>query len=180
MGWGWADTIHPEDLDRVLSTGQAGLVAGPPVRQELRCRRADGTYRWFVNRSMPLHDDDGKIIKWYGIFFDIDELKKTETALQEREHELLGIIETIPSMLWSASPTGETTYLSQRVLGYCGAPSEELLVRGWERFIYPDDREETTKAFDRAISSGALRRPNNETRPGHGYPWLGSNNFSHC
>jgi PAS domain S-box-containing protein len=103
---------------------------------------------------VPLRDQEGRIVKWYGILFDIDELKKTGSALQEREHELLGIIETIPSMLWSVSPTGKTTYLSQRILEYCGAPLEELVDRGWERFIHPDDREETTKAFDRAISPG--------------------------
>src|ERR1700728_5470098 len=103
---------------------------------------------------MPLHDDDGKIIKWYGIFFDIDELKKTETALQEREHELLGIIETIPSMLWSVSPTGETTHFSQRFLEYFGVRFEEIISRGWESFIHPDDREETVKTFARSISFG--------------------------
>jgi PAS domain S-box-containing protein len=71
-----------------------------------------------------------------------------------REHELLGIIETIPSMLWSTSPTGETTHLSQRVLEYCGVPLEELISRGWENFIHPDDREETVKAQARALRSG--------------------------
>jgi PAS domain S-box-containing protein len=71
-----------------------------------------------------------------------------------REHELLGIIETIPSMLWSASPTGETTHLSQRILEYCGASLEELVNRGWERSIHPDDLEETERAFSRAIETG--------------------------
>ena len=91
-----------------------------------------------------------------------------------REHELLGIIETIPSMLWSASPTGETTHLSQRVLEYCGVPLEEFINRGWENFIHPDDREETVKVFARAISSGEsysaihrLRRADGEYRWHH-------------
>ena len=141
MGWGWAGVIHPDDDDRVLASWQAGLVSGEPVEQELRCRRADGVYHWFLNRSLPLRDDAGKIVKWYGILFDVNALKETEHALQMREQELLGIIETIPSMLWSASPTGETTHLSQRILEYCGAPLEELVHRGWETSIHPDDRE---------------------------------------
>ena len=136
--------------------------------------RADGVYHWFLNRSLPLRDDEGKIIKWYGILFDIDVLKETESALQMREHELLGIIETIPSMLWSASPTGETTHLSQRFLEYFGVRFEEFVNRGWETFIHPDDREETVKAFARAISSGEsysaihrLRRADGEYRWHH-------------
>jgi PAS domain S-box-containing protein len=154
MGWGWAGTIHPDDFDRVLANWQAGLASGESVEQELRCRRADGTYHWFLNRSLPLRDDEGKILKWYGILFDVNTLKDTEHALQMREHELLGIIETIPSMLWSTSPTGEATHLSQRVLEYFGARLEEFVNRGWENFIHPDDREENAKAFFRAIETG--------------------------
>jgi PAS domain S-box-containing protein len=154
MGRGWASVIHPDDVDRVLANWQAGLSSGEPVEHELRCRRSDGTYHWFLYRSLPLRDDRGNVVKWYGTLTNIDALKETESALQMREHELLGIIETIPSKLWSASPTGETTHLSQRVLEYYGAPLEELVNRGWERSIHPDDCEETAKAFARAISSG--------------------------
>jgi PAS domain-containing protein len=99
-----------------------------PFENEVRFRRADGQYRWHLCRGVPLHDDEGRIIKWYGILFDIDELKKTESALQEREHELLGIIDTIPSLLWSASPTGEPIHLSKRVLEYSGLHFEDFSI----------------------------------------------------
>jgi hypothetical protein len=154
MGWGWWGTIHPEDFDRVMANWRAALAAGAPVEHELRCRRADGTYHWFLYRSLPLCSDGGSVVRWYGTLTNIDALKETESVLQTREHQLLGIIETIPSMLWSNSPTGETTHFSQRVLEYCGVPLEELVNRGWERVLHPDDREETVKAFARAISSG--------------------------
>jgi PAS domain S-box-containing protein len=85
---------------------------------------------------------------------NIDALKETEHALQTREHQLLGIIETIPAMLWSTSPDGEPTHLSQRFLEYRGASFEEFVNRGWERFIHPDDRKQSAKAFFRAIEAG--------------------------
>jgi PAS domain-containing protein len=119
----------------------------------VRFRRADGQYRWHLCRGVPLHDDEG--IKWYGILFDIDELKKTESALQEREHELLGIIDTIPSLLWSESPTGEPTHLSKRVLEYSGLHFEGFLDLGWKRFIHSDDREGTAKALFQALQTGS-------------------------
>jgi PAS domain S-box-containing protein len=171
MGWDWTGAIHPDDVDRVLANWQAGLASGEPVVQELRCRRADGTYHWFLNRSLPLRDDEGKIVKWYGILFDVHSLKETEQALQTREHQLLGIIETIPSMLSSNSPAGEVTHINQRVLGYYGAPLEEFVNRGWESFVHPDDHEEAVKAFARAIETGEsystisrLRRADGEYR----------------
>jgi hypothetical protein len=172
LGWGWADSIHPEDVERVVANWRAGLAAGESVEQELRCRRADGTYLWFLNRNFPLRDDDGKVIKWYGVLMNVNALKETESALQTREHELLGIIETIPSLLWSASPTGELTHLSKRLLEYFGAPVEELVSRGWERFIHPDDRERTAKAFRRAIETGESYNAINRLRRADGqYRW---------
>jgi PAS domain S-box-containing protein len=154
LGWGWASTIHPEDVDRVVANWRAGLAAGAPVEQELRCRRADGTYLWFLNRDFPLRDDKGNIVKWYGVLTNINALKETESALQMREQELLGIIETVPSMLWSTSPTGEVTHISQRVLEYTGLSLEDFLNLGWKRIIHPDDFEDTAKAFFRAIQTG--------------------------
>jgi PAS domain S-box-containing protein len=172
MGWGWAGVIHPDDVDRVLAHWQAGLASGEPVEQELRCRRADGVYRWFLNRNLPLRDDEGKIVKWYGILFDIDVLKKTESALQAREQQLVGIIETIPSMLWSLWPNGEPSHLSKRFLEYFGAPFEEFLNWGWVKIIHPDDLEETGKLFARALETGGLFNVINRWRRADGeYRW---------
>ena len=154
LGWGWADSIHPEDFHRVVASWRAGLAAKESVEQELRCRSADGTYHWFLNRDSPLRDNEGNIVKWYGTLVNIDAMKEAEHALQTREHELLGLIETIPSLVWSASPAGEVNYANQRFLEYCGAPLEEFVNSGWESFIHPDDLENTAKAFARAINTG--------------------------
>ena len=154
MGSGWGSTIHPDDVDRVVANWRAALADGAPVVHELRCRSVDGTYHWFLYRGLPLRDDGGNIVKWYGTLTNIDALKETESALQMREHELLSIIETIPSMLWSTSPTGEPTHNSQRLLEYVGGSFEDFVNRGWVSFIHPDDREESAKAFHRAIETG--------------------------
>jgi PAS domain S-box-containing protein len=173
-GWGWENTIHPEDLDRVVANWRASLAAGTPAVHELRCRSVDGTYHWFLNRTLPLRDDGGSVIKWYGTLTNIDALKETESALQMREHELLGIIETIPSMLWSLWPSGEPNHLSQRLIDFFGVPLEEFVNRGWLSLIHPDDREETAKVFFRAIETGEsfsvmhrMRRADGEYRWHH-------------
>ena len=174
MGWGWGSAIHPEDFDRVLANWRAAVAAGTPIEHELRCRRSDGTYHWFLYRALPLRDDGGSIVKWYGTLMNVDALKETESALQMREHELLGIIETIPSMLWSASPTGEVTHISQRVLEYSGMSFEDFPDLGWKNIIHPDDFDDTAKKFFRAIETGEsysaihrLRRADGEYRWHH-------------
>jgi PAS domain S-box-containing protein len=172
LGWGWADSIHPEDVVRVVANWRAGLAAGQAVEQELRCRSADGTYHWFLNRNCPLRNNEGDVIKWYGTLTNIDALKDTQQALQTREHQLVGIIEVIPSMLWATSPTGTTTHLSQRCLEYCGVSFEELANRGWERFIHPDDLLESVTTFSRALNSGESFRTIQRLRRADGeYRW---------
>jgi len=120
MDWGWETAVHPEDHDRVIAARRAGLAAGEPIENELRCRNTDGNYHWFLCRSHPLHDDAGHVLKWYVTLTNIDTLKDTESVLQARKRDLLAIIETIPSMVWSMSSAGEVSYANQRILEYCG------------------------------------------------------------
>lgn len=99
-------------------------------------------------------------------------LRQLYENLRRSEQELRDVIDTIPSLLWSTSPTGEPTHLSQRLLDYYGYSFDEFVSRGWERFIHPDDREETAKAFARAINSGESYSVINRLRRADGeYRW---------
>ena len=74
--------------------------------------------------------------------------------MRESEHKLNQIIDTVPSFLWSADPTGEPTYVNQRALDYSGMRFEEFKHGGWEAFIHPADFPGTMKAFGHAIATG--------------------------
>ncbi len=83
VGSGWQDAVHPTDLKRHWEKWCASLASGEPFENEVRYRRAaDGQYRWFLSRAVPLRDEHGKILKWYGVSTDIDDRKRAE---QERE-----------------------------------------------------------------------------------------------
>jgi PAS domain S-box-containing protein len=88
VGWGWTFTMHPDDVDRVTSGWLDALRTGQPLEMELRCKGADGTYRWFLSRSLPLRGDGGEIIKWYGILFDIEDRKQAEDHLKDARLKL--------------------------------------------------------------------------------------------
>ncbi len=70
--------IHPEDLAVVLERYQEAEARGLPYEAELRLRRADGEYRWFLTRAMPVVDETGRVTKWYGTSTDIDDTKRAE------------------------------------------------------------------------------------------------------
>jgi PAS domain S-box-containing protein len=78
---GWEVVIHPEDVARARDTGRAAMAAGKPFEYELRSRGADGEYRWFLSRAVPLRDETGNIVKWYGTMTDIEDRKRAEILL---------------------------------------------------------------------------------------------------
>src|ERR1700680_3809809 len=63
--------VHPEDLPRVMEKWLADMAAGKPSEDEMRLRQADGEYRWFLVRTAPLRDEQGNVVKWYGVSIDI-------------------------------------------------------------------------------------------------------------
>ncbi len=91
VGWGWKAAIHPEDLDKLMATWLALLASGEPGQEEARLRRFDGEYRWFLFRAVPVRDEQGRIVRWYGTNTDIEELKHAE-ALLTAEKEVLKMI----------------------------------------------------------------------------------------
>ena len=77
-----AIAIHPQDRDRIAGRLGASYASGEPFEEEMRIRRTDGEYRWFLSRVVPLRDKRGKVVKWYGTATDIQDRKRAE---QERE-----------------------------------------------------------------------------------------------
>src|SRR2546425_3081362 len=88
LGWGWKAPIHPEDLGKLMDTWRGLLASGEPGEEEARLRRLDGEYRWFLFRAVPVRDERGRIVRWYGTNTDIEELKRAE-ALLAGENRLL-------------------------------------------------------------------------------------------
>jgi PAS domain S-box-containing protein len=80
--WNLGSTVHPDDLARYVNEWHAALATGQPMESEVRLRQADRKYRWWLTRNVPLRNDVGNIIKWYGTAIDIEDRKRAE---QERE-----------------------------------------------------------------------------------------------
>jgi PAS domain S-box-containing protein len=78
--------IHPDDLDRIERRLVASIASGETVEEELRFRRTDGEYRWFLSRIVPLRDKRGKVVKWYGAATDIQDRKRAEELHADLAH----------------------------------------------------------------------------------------------
>jgi PAS domain S-box-containing protein len=84
---GWNSVLHPDDLERAQKVWRRSLDTGEPYEIEYRFRRCDGSYRWFLGRALPLKDDTGAVLKWYGTLTDIDDQKKSSDLLEEKVKE---------------------------------------------------------------------------------------------
>jgi len=151
---GWKAVIHPSDVDRLVGHWKSLVASGEPGEMEARMRRFDGEYRWFLFRGCPLRDDSGRIVKWCGINTDIEDRRRAEEALRERERDLSMIIEAIPALVWCASADGELTYVNQRILDYAGANLDALARAGWVGFLHPDDVEPTVRSWLHSLETG--------------------------
>ena len=89
---GWTTPFHPEDIDEHLDKWRSALATGETFENEARVRRAaDGEYRWFLIRGLPLRDERGNIVKWYGTMTDIEDRKRAEEALRKANADLAHI-----------------------------------------------------------------------------------------
>ena len=85
--------VHPEDLERVTAEYHEALATGQPAAIELRLRRADGSYHWFLSRLTPIPDHEGRIVEWLGSSTDVDEQKQAAEALRHTQKlESVGLL----------------------------------------------------------------------------------------
>jgi PAS domain S-box-containing protein len=94
-GWRWLEAIHPDDHIHVLAAWQQAIATRTAYETEYRTRRADGIYRYFLVRGVPVFEEDGTLREWVGICTDITERKLLEEQLMARASQLEAIFETI-------------------------------------------------------------------------------------
>ena len=103
LGWNWETVVHPDDRARFIADWRAALNSRLPMETEVRVRRADGEYRWLFVRNVPLRDELGKIVKWYGTGIDIEDRKRAESLLagEKRVLEMLAKGDSLAEILSS-------------------------------------------------------------------------------
>src|SRR6266481_5924429 len=153
-GWNWTAAVHPEDVEGIVAKWRACLATGEIFEYETRVRRANGEYRWMFHRKVPLRDANGNIVKWYGSSLDIEERKTAEEKLRRSELDLHSIIETIPTMVWSAAPDGSVDFFNPRWRDYTGLSPDQSRDWRWTAAIQPDDLSRLTDAWQSILVSG--------------------------
>ncbi len=127
MGPGWLTLVHPADLPQMERDWASALATGTPFENVSRLRRGDGTYRWLLLRALPLLDDSGQTLRWYGVNTDIEDHKRATEALERSE-----------AFLAEAETLSETGSIGFAVPGFNMFWSEQAYrIYGYDRTVKP-------------------------------------------
>ena len=88
-GWGWQKVPHPEHVDRVVERIRRSFETGTPWEDTFPLRGKDGSYRWFLSRALPIRNEAGDVVRWFGTNTDVTEQMEAEDALRASQASLI-------------------------------------------------------------------------------------------
>jgi PAS domain S-box-containing protein len=127
--------VHPEDVSRVVEKWLKDMAAGKPSEDEMRLRRGDGEYRWFLIHTVPQVNEQGDILKWYGAATDIEDRKRAEGALNAQVLRYKTLMETSTDSIYVVDQKGDLQEANAAFLrgrGYTLVEAKGLNIADWD------------------------------------------------
>jgi PAS domain S-box-containing protein len=148
LGEGWNKPFHPDDQQRAWDAWQFATATKGIYSIESRLRRADGVYRWWLVRGVPLTDVNGAVLKWFGTCTDIHDLKMAEHeisrangALRESERRFHDMLDNVALVSMMLDRQARITYCNDFLLQLTGWQREEIIGRDWFELFLPPPHE---------------------------------------
>ncbi len=152
LGLGWRDFVHPDDLGPV-EQHRRDVCKAPDdaLVYELRLRRHDGSFRWFLARTQVLPGPSDAPRRWLDTATDVDDLKRTQAALAMSESRYRALTDSMPQMVWVIGDDDTCEYVNHRWREYTGLDVGATRADGPASIVHPEDRV----AFDGICSAAA-------------------------
>jgi PAS domain S-box-containing protein len=155
LGFGWAPSLHPDDLQPTIDDWLSSMQTGEKYERELRLRDIyTNDYRWFLARAVPHRNAEGQIIKWFGTATYIHEQKLLREQVEESEKQFRFLADSIPQMVWTSDSDGQGDYFNQRWIDYTGLSLEESLGKVWYKVVHPDDYARALSRWQNSVRTG--------------------------
>ena len=153
QGNGWAEGVHPEDLSRCLEIYTGHFDARQKFTMDYRLRNRDGEFHWLRDVGVPRLDGEGTFLGFIGSCIDIDDMRRAEVKLAEKEHRLRTIFETEPEGVVVVGPMGELLEINPAGLAMFEAASPgDMLGHSLSGFLLPGYREIFGDLHQRALN----------------------------
>ena len=148
----WKETVHPDDIDLVLSTWEECFAQRRPFSMEYRLVGRDGRVIWIRDTTAPLSGQN-----WHGITFDVTDLVETADRLRETQARYQSLVEQIPVVTYLDALDGASIYVSPQVEEMLGVDPRRWMENGYEAWlsaIHPDDLTTTDARFRQMLAEG--------------------------
>jgi PAS domain S-box-containing protein len=151
--WGWTTAVHPEHLNDVMAMWQRITDSKVPGEGEVRLRRHDGEYRWFLFRANPLRDEEGNVIKWYGISTDIEDRKRAEAELRRAYDHLAEAQRLSQTGSFTSDLERDEHFWSDEFYRICGFElGSPVTIQRLGGIVHPEDAALYEGAIGRAMA----------------------------
>ena len=114
LGGGWMGAFHPDDVNIANPKWQHSIATGDEYLTEYRCKSATGEWRWMLGRAVPMRDQEGTIVNWFGSCTDIDDLVRAREEARQTRAQLERVIEHARVTLWAIGKDKRLTLFEGR------------------------------------------------------------------
>jgi PAS domain S-box-containing protein len=153
-GWGWRSVHHPDHEERVVASWRRALATGEPWDETFPLRGANGQYRWFLTRAVPVKDAQGSLVRWFGTNTDITELRSVEAALHESQERLNAIVQTAVDGIITIDEKGTIESINPAVERIFHYAEEELIGHNVKMLMPEPDRRRHDDYLQRYRQTG--------------------------
>jgi PAS domain S-box-containing protein len=150
-GWQWVD---PKVLPKVMERRQESIRTGEPFDMEFPLLGADGVYRSFLTRIMPLRDSQGRVVRWFGTNTNVEALRREQDVLIESERKFRELAETLPELVWVAAADGKIVYYNPQWHTFTGLPKGAGLADSWVSLMHPEEIEGLYRTWQTCLAGG--------------------------
>jgi PAS domain S-box-containing protein len=150
----WTQEYIPEsDRRLVWETINRAIQTKSNFELEHRVIRLDGSIGWTFSRAIPVLDEGGEIVEWLGAAQDITERKRAEEALRESEARFRVMADSSPFIIWVTDGKGNIQFINREYQDFFGATLEQVLGRGWQPLLHPEDAPEYVSSFLKSLEN---------------------------
>ena len=184
QGFGWQKLHHPDHLERVVQGIRKSFKGDTPWEDTFPLRGRDGNYRWYLARALPIRNEAGEVVRWFGTNTDITEQLEAEKALRELNATLEHRVEAQTRervQIWNVSQDllvvtdldGKYLTVNPAWTVSLGWSEAELLGNTSQWLLHPDDREKTRAEISQLAAGHVTQRFEVRFRHKDGsYRWL--------
>ena len=152
LGNGWAEGVHPDDLQQCLQVYTSAFEARQPFVMQYRLRRNDGEYRWLSDQGVPRYDAQGKFAGYIGSCVDVTELLNKDEALRESEERMRLAADAVNLGIWEWDVATNEIWVTNARRTLMGWPaSGKVTFEDFISRVHPEDRGQIRQTISDAI-----------------------------